>query len=263
MPHYDDDSPRYITVAERPAHAAEKVTELEEQGYAPQRIKAFRTKKIAQSFWGHAWCRHLESYSDYESRLPPGRSYVRNGLVCHLEIRSGCIEAFVSGSELYRITINIDQLSPEKWADLKKRCSGKIGSLIELLQGKLSDEVMALVTHPEQGLFPDPQEIRLSCDCPDYADLCKHLASVLYGVGIRLDDQPELLFLLRGVDHEELTETDLSDSIQQPLANERPRIATDDLSNVFGIEIGPINPLDPSTTVPLPSSKTNRKRDTR
>ena len=122
---------------------------------------------------------------------------------------------------------------------------------------------MALVTHPEQGLFPDPQEIRLSCDCPDYADLCKHLASVLYGVGIRLDDQPELLFLLRGVDHEELTETDLIDSIQQPLTNERPRIATDDLSNVFGIEIGPIDPLKTSTSVPPPSSKTNRKRDTR
>ena len=263
MSNYDDDTPRYRTVAERQANAAANIESLRNQGYTPQPIEVFRTKKIAQSFWGHAWCRHLESYSDYESRLPPGRSYVRNGSVCHLEIKSGCINAFVSGTELYEIKINIDQLPTEDWTNLKKRCSGKIGSLLELLQGKLSDEVMTFVTDLDQGLFPNPNEIHLDCNCPDHADLCKHLASVLYGVGIHLDEQPELLFLLRGVDHKELIEANSTESLLQSKTNKRRRIATDDLSNVFGVEISTtIPPNDNTIDLPTPKVKKPPKRPT-
>ena len=239
MSRYDDydEYPRYIPVAERRAKAVKKMAKLRKQGYEIQPIESFRGNKIAKSFWGHAWCRHLETYSDYESRLPRGRTYVRNGSVCHLEIKSGSIEAFVSGSELYKIKINIDKLPAAKWTALKKSCAGKIGSLLELLQGKLSDEVMTIVTDGNAGLFPSPKEIRLDCNCPDYADLCKHLASVLYGVGVRLDEQPELLFLLRGVDQNELIETNLSETFDTSKPSKRRRIATTDLSNIFGVDV--------------------------
>ena len=252
-----DEYPRYIPVAERQANAAKEVKKLRKQGYDIQPIESFRSRKIAQSFWGHAWCRHLETYSDYESRLPRGRTYVRNGSVCHLEIKSGQIEAFVSGSELYKININIAPLPANKWTALKKQSAGKIGTLLELLQGKLSDEVMTLVTDRDKGLFPSPKEIHLSCDCPDYADLCKHLASVLYGVGVRLDTQPELLFLLRGVDHNELAEDNLSRSFDTNKSSSRRRIATTDLSNVFGIDIAQNLPKDTET---LPTVSTPLKR---
>lgn len=271
--HYDDYRP-YVPVADRRAAAEKKMRALRRQGYEITPIEAFRGNKIAQSFWGHAWCRHLESFSDYESRLPRGRTYVRNGSVCHLAISSGKIEAMVYGSELYEIAIHIAPLSAEKWSALKKQCSGKIGTLLELLQGKLSDEIMKIVTDRSDGLFPSPKEIRLDCNCPDYADLCKHLAAVLYGVGVRLDDQPELLFLLRGVNHQELVEADLSSALAPKFgASSRRRLAPSALSNVFGVDIAadadepparpssspePSSPSLPATTV-APGGKPAKK----
>jgi uncharacterized Zn finger protein len=108
--------------------------------------------------------------------------------------------------------------------------------VLELLQGKLSDNIMSVVTDSQHGLFPSPKEIQLSCDCPDWADLCKHLAAVLYGIGARLDESPELLFALRGVDHNELISTD----IQMPPAGKRRRISGD-IADVFGVELSQNN----------------------
>lgn len=245
---YYDEFPRYIPVAERKAKAVKKMAQLRKQGYDIQPIESFRGNKIAKSFWGHSWCRHLEEFSDYQNRLPRGRTYVRNGSICHLEIKSGLIEAFVSGSELYEIKIKIDKLPAAKWKALKKQCTGKIGSLLELLQGKLSDEVMTFVTDPSKGLFPNSKEIRLDCNCPDYASLCKHLAAVLYGVGVRLDDQPELLFLLRGVDTNELIESNLSQTFDTTTTSKRRRIATTDLSNIFGVDVSSETPVENDAT---------------
>ena len=104
----------------------------------------------------------------------------------------------VSGSELYKIQIQIKPLARAHWKRVQTECAGKIDSLIEMLQGRLSAGVMQIVTHPGQGLFPKPAEIQMDCSCPDWAGLCKHLAAALYGVGARLDEKPELLFQLRG-----------------------------------------------------------------
>jgi uncharacterized Zn finger protein len=198
-------------------------------------------RKIARSFWGQAWCQHLEQFSDFENRLPRGRAYVRNGSVCHLEIAAGSIDARVSGSELYKVNIEIKKLPPNKWQQVKERCAGKIGSLLELLQGKLSESVMSVVTHREEGLFPHPREISLKCSCPDWADMCKHVAAVMYGVGARLDEKPDLLFLLRGVDHQELicagTQA-MTSTLTEPIPAAAGRILADDkLAEVFGIEM--------------------------
>ena len=147
-------------------------------------------RKIVRSFWGQAWCDHLESFSDYDNRLPRGRTYVRNGSVCHLAIKKGQVEAKVMGSELYNVQVGIDTLSQRRWNAIKKQCSGQIGSLLELLQGALSDNIMLVVTDRDKGLFPKPAEIHFDCDCPDWAGMCKHIAAVLYGVGARLDNDP-------------------------------------------------------------------------
>ncbi len=237
---YYDDYPPYITAAQRRAQAAKTLKKLKKEGYDLQPIEPFSGNRIAKSFWGHAWCRHLEAFSDYENRLPRGRSYLKNGSVAHLEITPGRVDAIVLGSERYEIRINISPLAASKWTALKRRCTGKIGSLIELLKGQLSEEVMRLVTDPQDGLFPSSREIRLDCDCPDYADLCKHLAAVLYGIGRRLDERPELLFTLRGVDQTELIETTLP---QAPGSNRR-RLDASSLGDVFGIEIAPTSKSD-------------------
>lgn len=229
--------PRYVSAAERKAKAAKATRRLAEKGLAlhPVRIEG---QKIAKTFWGKAWCSNLESYSDYENRLPRGRTYVRNGSVCHLEIDAGTIRAKVAGSRLYDVTISIKALKPAEWASIKKRSSGEIHSLLDLLGGKLSKEVMAIVTDREHGLFPKPKDIRLECSCPDWADMCKHVAAVLYGVGSRLDERPELLFSLRGVRHEELISASVKETVESAVRGGRGRrIADSDVAEVFGVEM--------------------------
>jgi uncharacterized Zn finger protein len=197
-------------------------------------------RQIARTFWGRAWCDHLEKFSDFANRLPRGRTYVRNGSVCHLAVRKGRITAKVSGSDIYDVEIKIKSLPRDKWRRVRESCVGQVGSLLELLQGRLSDHVMTAVTDRENGLFPLPEEIRLNCSCPDWATMCKHVAAVLYGVGARLDEKPELLFVLRGVDHQELIAEESAKAVvhKAPRAGQRT-LREGDISEVFGIELAP------------------------
>jgi len=227
----------YVPVSKRRAQARNKMDSLRKKGVDIQPV-TIEGRKIAKTFWGEAWCDHLESYSDYANRLPRGRTYVRNGSVCHLEINQGEILAKVAGSELYNIRIQIKTLPANKWKAIKARCAGEVGSLLELLQGKLSGHVMQVVTDRNEGLFPSPGEISLKCDCPDWAVMCKHVAAVLYGVGARLDQKPELLFKLRGVDHEELIAADAEAAVSAATSRGKSkRLDGGELSDVFGIDL--------------------------
>ncbi|MEI8045628.1 MAG: SWIM zinc finger family protein [Verrucomicrobiota bacterium] len=225
-------------MAEKRRRSEKEAAKLTKKGQtlAPVRLES---KTIARSFWGKSWCANLESYSDFSNRMPRGRSYVRNGSVLHLDIRQGEIEALVSGSSLYKILVKIKPEDTQRWSALCRAAAGSIGSLMELLQGKLSERVMGIMTHRETGLFPAPQEIELDCSCPDWADMCKHVAAVLYGVGARLDEKPELLFLLRHVDHQELVSQ--ADSIAALTETKTgailPTLSEKDVESVFGIEL--------------------------
>jgi uncharacterized Zn finger protein len=225
----------YVPVAQRRAKAAREVAKRTKKGQEVTPV-CIDGRAITSTFWGQAWCKNLESYSDFANRLPRGRTYVRNGSVVHLAIEKGRIKALVSGSELYEIKIDIAALPKQNWETLKKQCGGKVGTLVELLQGKLSKAVMELVTDRQQGLFPKPKEIEMRCSCPDYAGMCKHIAAVMYGVGNRLDSSPELLFVLRGVNHEELIEQAIP-AAPVGTGSNAPTIATDKLGAIFDIEI--------------------------
>lgn len=241
----------YVSVAERLKRAEKAASKLIKKGekLAPVRING---RTIARTFWGKAWCDHLESYSDYENRLPRGRTYARNGSVIHLSVEKGELRALVQGSSLYKVKIKIEPVGTAKWQKIVDGCSSRIDSVVELLQGKLSSSVMLTITDRNAGLFPQPKEITLSCSCPDWAEMCKHVAAVLYGVGARLDEDPELLFKLRHVDHLDLIEK-ASFKVPGTSAKE-PKIITDqNLSDLFGIDI--------ETTVDVPTaSKAPAKR---
>ena len=225
----------YVPVAERRRRAAKKVAKLKRGGkVSPVEIAG---RKIATTFWGEAWCTNLEAYSDFANRLPRGRTYARNGSVVDLEIEAGRVRSYVAGSELYTVDVWIKHLSKKRWGNVKGRCAGRIDSLVELLRGRISKRVMEIVTRKGRGLFPEPREIELDCSCPDWASLCKHVAATLYGVGARLDKEPELLFTLRGVDPNELVE---AATARPPTGNKAPKgrvLATDELSSVFGVDI--------------------------
>ncbi len=250
---YDNGWPRYVPVAKRRAKAEKELNALRKAGKEIQPVK-IAGRKIANTFWGKAWCEHLGKFSDYENRLPRGRSYVRNGSVCHLEIARGQVSAMVSGSRMYKVSIDFKPLAKKRWSDIQKACSGQVGSLLELLQGKLSDNVMQTVTHQQTGLFPQPREITIQCSCPDWAHVCKHVAAVMYGVGARLDESPELLFLLRGVDHRQL----VAEELKIPQSNRNKPQVSGDLADIFGIELE-TSPAKPARRV----KKTGAKKTSR
>jgi uncharacterized Zn finger protein len=229
----------YVSAARKRLRAQMAAKALEKKGQKLNPVEV-SGRAIARSFWGKAWCENLESYSDYANRLPRGRTYMRNGSVVDFQIVPGEIRALVSGGDLYRITIKIQPIKKAEWKTLKTDCAGRVGSLIDLLQGKLSAQVMEIMTRHETGLFPKPVEISLSCSCPDWAGMCKHLAATLYAVGVRLDESPELLFVLRGADHLELV-TAATESVTMSVSsvNGSATLSGGDLEEVFGIEIEP------------------------
>ncbi len=237
----------YVPVWKRRQQAAKKIAQLKKSGHNVKPV-VIEGRAIATTFWGKAWCDNLEACSDFASRLPRGRSYARNGSVIDLQIAIGKLTALVSGSEIYSAKVNICPLPKERWRGVVWECSGKIDSLVELLTSKLSRGVMEVLCRPKTGLFPTSKEISLSCSCPDGAWLCKHLAAVLYGVGARLDQEPELLFVLRGVDQMDLiSEAGRGGTIGNatPPANV---LKEESLSGIFGIEMDGNSHANPETS---------------
>lgn len=231
--------------------------------FEPLALAASQKSKISGTFWGRAWCRHLESFSDYDTRLPRGRSYLRKGSVFNLDITAGKVEAVVAGFSLYETVIHITPLPQNEWKGLVAACSGDITSMLDLLAGKIGDQTLRLLTAPDQGLLPRPRQMRFQCSCPDWADMCKHVAAVLYGVGAMLDRKPELLFVLRGVDQSDLIGHANGGALQelgQPPGDQS--LADADLSALFGIELATDNPAPappPPETKRKDAEKTKRR----
>lgn len=255
----------YVSVAERRAKAARAIAKLRKKqtDVLPVIIEG---RAIAKTFWGKAWCDNLERYSDFASRMPRGRSYVRNGLVVDLRMTPGRIQALVSGSQLYKVEIKVSRVEKTCWNSICSDCAGAIDSVVELLQGRLSKAVMERVCRKTQGLFPSPDEIELSCSCPDWADLCKHVAAVLYGIGARLDEQPELLFRLRQVNEKDLithVEKALSSAKPGPERKSSKVLASGDLAGMFGLDLGQEDSVSSSAAAPKPVKQIRKKAATK
>ena len=243
--------PPYVSVAERQALAANEIAKLTKKGKKVSPV-VLESRTIASTFWGKAWCSNLERYSDYASRLPRGRSYVRSGAVVDLQIAPGKITALVRGSALYTVTITIAPVDPKLWKAIQAECTGKIDSVVELLRGKLSTAVMEIITRETTGLFPAPKQIGLRCSCPDSATMCKHVAAALYGVGARLDREPEMLFGLRSVAPTELVTTATAGVTAGKQTVAKGKALDGDLASLFGIDME----VD---TVPAPKGRARVK----
>ena len=249
----------YVSVAQRRRRAAKKIARMKKDGGTVRPVE-IAGRKIATTFWGDAWCRNLEAYSDYSNRLPRGRTYVRNGSVIDLRIEAARVRSLVSGSDMYEVDIQIERLAKKRWTDIKGRCAGKIDSLVELLQGSISRGVMDIVIRKGDGMFPAPREISVSCSCPDWATMCKHVAATLYGIGARLDQTPELLFTLRGVDPSEMVEAAIDHTPLGGTSRRRRVLESDELSSVFGVEIDVDGACDEDEAVPIRSGRRAARR---
>lgn len=252
----------YVPVGQKLANANQYARDVaSKSGREPSPVKP-AGRSITKTFWGTAWCDNLKAYSDYSNRLPRGATYLRNGSVVDLVITPGAVEAIVAGSDPYEIEIQIAKLPEAEWTKIKEDCSASIDSLLDLLAGKFSKGVMARLTQKTGGLFPSPRQISMSCSCPDYSSCCKHLAAVMYGIGCRLDTQPELLFVLRGVDHTELiSEAVAEGNLDRELTDSSDNsLAGVDLGALFGIELElPSAPVTTAVTAKTPRKATAKK----
>ncbi|MFP4049188.1 MAG: hypothetical protein ACLFT8_04500 [Desulfovermiculus sp.] len=195
--------PRFLPVSERKARAEKRLDSLRAEGISilPERVTS---RDMVHTVWGLGWFRHMKSLPKIGKHLARGQIYARNGSIRHLEIRPGRIRGLVLGTDLYEVVIPVLPLSGNAWQEIKDLCIGRIGSVQEIFQGNVPAEVMTRLFDEQKGICPGPKEFSLRCECAETAPVCKHAAAVLYGAGSRMDQNPELLFKLRGVQVDDL-----------------------------------------------------------
>lgn len=231
-----------------PARTAREIEDRRAAGERLDPIAPGHARNLANSFWGQAWNRYLMECADYASRLPRGRTLLRASRVLGFQLTTGSLRASVAGFRLHDVAITVKPLDEEAAAALALRLKSHIGSVVDLLAGKLNDEVMRMVADPHHGLFPAPSDIRFHCSCPDDASLCEHAAATLYAAGCHFDEQPADLFRLRGLQPEALVASDhLPDviaSLTEASAPGGPTLDPASLGDLFGIQLG-APPADP------------------
>jgi len=248
------DWPLYVTVAQRRKKAEKKINSLRMKNPDIQPI-IIEGHAIAKTWWGKSWNKNLEDYADYTNRIGRGRMYVRHNAVLDLHIKSGRIESLVQGSRSrpYQIIIKVKPLKKDIWDTIKKSCQGELDSLQELLEGNFPKSLSAIFTNQKTGLFPSPREISFDCSCPDWADMCKHVAATLYGIGARLDVNPELFFTLRDVRMKDVIASSVKEHTDTLLKKAKRKstkvIDGANLSEIFGIDL----------ELPPPSTKKKQK----
>jgi uncharacterized Zn finger protein len=184
---------------------------------------------------------------------------VRNGSVVNLQVSGGRIDAHVAGSELYEVSVSVKSVPAPRWKSMCRDCAGSIASLVELLRGALAEGVMERICRQGSGLFPTPSEISFDCSCPDYADMCKHVAAVLYGVGARLDGEPALLFRLRKVSEQDLVvRASKGPSLRGKKPDAKRVLAAAEVPAVFGIEMDSAPPASSIGGGRAPQSRPRR-----
>lgn len=222
----------YVNRATKQKNANREATKLKKKGVKVSPVK-IEGRTIAKSFWGKAWCDDLERNGPDANRLAKARTYARNGSIVHLELSKNKVRAIVAGSSIYQVEIVFNELEQAKWLAFQNKCKGQVSSLVDLLAGKIPESVMKLVSEEGQGLFPGTGKMKFSCTCPDFTSLCKHVAAVLYGVGSRLDSDPELIFRLRGVDPRDL----LPEIKSLTKSSNQKAISNEELEDIFGVDI--------------------------
>ncbi len=227
------------SVGQLKAKAEKSAARLTKQGSVLSPV-SIQGRTIARSWWGKAWMNNLQSYADYWNRLARGRSYAINGLVLDLQVGANRIAAVVQGSRTapYEVSVRIDALPDRRLEHIGKFCAERIAVLDDLLSGTFPADLAQTFTDKKIGLFPSPREIHFSCSCPDYADMCKHVAAVLCGVGARLDEQPELFFTMRGVPTQRLLRHSVDvrvEGMMRSAAGKSARaLSTKEVDSLFG-----------------------------
>jgi uncharacterized Zn finger protein len=155
---------------------------------------------FGESWWAKRWIAALEQF-DWGSRLQRGRSYARKGQVLSIEFANSTVKAKVQGSRPrpYNVTIEMKPLSDLQWDQVLEALSQQAIFAAQLLAAEMPQDIETAFDAAGVPLFPrSVRDIAAECSCPDYANPCKHIAAVYYLLGERFDEDPFLIFQLRG-----------------------------------------------------------------
>jgi uncharacterized Zn finger protein len=174
-----------------------------------QGLKA-RSKRgeFVEHWWARRWIEALERLLD-PGRLSRGKSYARKGQVLSIKETKRGIEARVQGSRAtpYKVTIEIDPLTTAQWSQVVETLADQAIFAAQLLAGEMPQDIEQVFAQAGVSLFPKKEaELKTGCSCPDPTNPCKHVAAVHYILGERFDQDPFLLFRLRGRSQEQLLE---------------------------------------------------------
>lgn len=164
---------------------------------------------VGESWWSRRFIGLLDSFG-LGSRLQRGREYARAAQVLKLDVEPGIVLAKVQGSRYtpYRVRIRPEPFSAHQWRRAEKVIAARALTLAKLLAGEVPGDIEEVLAGAKLALLPRSyEELRVSCTCPDAANPCKHTAAVYYILAEQLDEDPFLLFTLRGRTPEELLES--------------------------------------------------------
>lgn len=229
-----DEEFRGFKVSDLESRAECLLQELRAQGDVLHPVKS-KSKNLAKSFWGKAWMKSLQYCEQQGMRLAGGRTYLRHGCVLDVQVEPGLIRSRVLGEFLYDVEIRTKTLDGERMRALSDCCVGNVASWVDLLQGQMNDELMGILSSEESGIFPLPNEWLFSCNCADYADVCKHVAATLYAFGVMIDSEPELLFTLRNISANDLLPHQID--VASIDDDSRLRVDRNALQDMFGISL--------------------------
>jgi uncharacterized Zn finger protein len=169
-------------------------------------IKASNKRgQFAKKWWGMRWIETLESFN-IGARLSRGRSYARRGQVTSLDITCGRVTAKVQGtrSRPYRITLDMKFFTSRQWQHIIDEIVQQPIYVAQLLGNEMPQEIETVFKKAGVTLFPDKRrDMETECSCPDWSNPCKHIAAVFYLMGEAFDQDPFLLFTLRGMERAE------------------------------------------------------------
>lgn len=156
--------------------------------------------RFGATWWGRLWIKGLEQLGDdYENRLPRGLKYAEEGHVSHFSVQPGEIQAKVHGRKTYNVTLGLPALTSAQWEKALGRITQESRFVASLLAGEMPQGLDETFREAGASLYPRvPKELQTHCDCPDWANPCKHVAAVCFVMAEALDRDPWLLFDLRG-----------------------------------------------------------------
>jgi len=161
---------------------------------------------FAKNWWAQRWIAALEQLVD-SGRLSRGRSYARKGQVLSIDETKDGIAARVQGSMRtpYKISIKINHLTDAEWDKVIDALAEQAIFSAQLLAGEMPQDIEQAFEKAKVSLFPAARrDLETECSCPDYSNPCKHIAATHYILGERFDEDPFLIFRLRGRTQEQV-----------------------------------------------------------